>query len=49
MRKTPRADMTGFTPCEADRLRNEKYEQRAAIERRARAAIVKGEKVYDRE
>ena len=41
--------MAGFTPCESDRLRNEKYERRAAVERRVRAAMLRGEKVYDRE
>ncbi len=44
----PRADMPGFTPCEKDRLREEKYAQRRQIESRNRQAIRRGEKVYDR-
>ncbi len=43
----PRADMPGFTPCEKDRLREEKYAQRRQIEARNRQAIRRGEKVYD--
>ncbi len=39
--------MSGFVPCEIDRQRQEKYEARRRQEVRSRAAINKGEKVYD--
>jgi hypothetical protein len=45
--QTPRADMEGFIPCEGDRERLAKYEQRRRIEQRNRAAICEGQKVYD--
>lgn len=47
LNERPRADMDGFIPCEADRLRQEKYEIRRQIELRNREAILNGEKVYD--
>jgi hypothetical protein len=46
--KRPRADMPGFTPCETDRRREQKYITRELIELRNRAAISNGEKLYDR-
>jgi len=47
LQEIPRADMAGFVPCESDQKRIAKYEERAAIENRARTAITRGEKVYD--
>ncbi len=47
LRQTPRADMKGFVPCETDRARLEKYQQREHAEKRIRAALRDGEKVYD--
>ena len=47
LREVPRADMAGFVPCESDRKRITKYEERSAVEDRVRAAMVRGEKVYD--
>jgi len=47
LRKAPRGDMAGFVPCEKDRERVAKYEQRQSIEKRNREAIDKGLKVYD--
>ncbi len=43
----PRGDMAGFTPCEKDQLREEKYALRRQIEVRNRQAIRRGERVYD--
>lgn len=43
----PRADMPGFQPCELDRKREEKYQQRRLIEMKVREAIRKGELIYD--
>lgn len=47
--QTPRADMEGFIPCEADQARLIKYEQRRRIEQRNRDAIRDGQKVYDQD
>ncbi len=47
LESAPRADMPGFVPCEKDRQRVAKYEQRAAIELSCREAIRAGRKVYD--
>jgi hypothetical protein len=43
----PRGDAAGFTVCEADRAREEKYAARRSVELRNREAILRGEKVYD--
>ena len=43
----PRADMPSFRPCETDLRREEKYAQRRDAERRNRAAIRAGDRVYD--
>ena len=43
----PRGDAAGFTPCEADCAREEKYAARRAVELRNREAILRGKKVYD--
>lgn len=45
--KHPRADMPGFQPCETDRQREAKFQERRRIELHVREAISKGEKVYD--
>jgi len=45
--KQPRGDTLDFIPCEADRRREATYTERHQIELRNRAAICKGEKVYD--
>ncbi len=45
---TPRADMTGFVPCAADREREEKYTKHRKIERRCREAAARGKGVHDR-
>ena len=47
LKKTPRADMDGFVPCEADRAREERYQRRLAAERRAYDAIREGRRLYD--
>jgi hypothetical protein len=47
LKTTPRADMDGFVPCEADRAREERYQRRLAAERRVYDAIRAGRKVYD--
>ena len=47
LKKTPNPDSEGFVACEADQQRERKYELRAAIERKNRAAIRAGKKVYD--
>jgi hypothetical protein len=47
LQEIPRADMAGFVPCESDQKRIAKYEERAAVEKMVRAAIVGGKKVYD--
>ena len=43
----PRADMSGFVPCETDLSREQKYAARQQIERRNREAIRLGKRVYD--
>lgn len=45
--RRPEADGEGFQPCPLDQWREEKYLTRQAAEQRSRAAIRKGEKVYD--
>jgi len=45
--QNPNPDSPGFVPCETDRLREQKYELRAGIELRNRAAIRDGHKVHD--
>jgi len=47
--KTPRADMPGFVPCEADRNREVRYRKRLAEERRIYDAIRAAQKIYDAE
>ncbi len=47
LEERPRADMQGFVPCEKDRERAAKYSARVEQERRCRAAICAGERVYD--
>ena len=49
LRKRPRADMAGFVPCQKDRERVAKYEERQAIEKRNREALDRGKKLYDRD
>ena len=49
LRKTPRADMEGFVPCQTDRVRLAKYERLQAHQERIRRAIQFGEKVYDKD
>ena len=43
----PRADMSGFVPCEKDQQREEKYAMRHEIEMRNREAILADERYYD--
>ena len=47
LKVNPNPDAPGFTPCETDRRREEKYQRLLAAERRSREAILKGQKVYD--
>ena len=47
LKKNPNPDSAGFVACETDLQRDRKYEQRAEIERKNRAAIRDGRKVYD--
>ena len=47
--QTPRLDMDGFIPSEIDKKRVEKYMYRQEEEQRSRAAILVGEKHYDKE
>ncbi len=47
LKKNPNPDAEGFVACEADQQRERKYEMRAEIERKNRAAIRDGRKVYD--
>ena len=47
LKMTPRADMEGFVPCEADRAREERYQRRLAVERRAYDAIRSKRRIYD--
>ena len=49
LKKTPRCDMEGFVPCEADRKRLEKFDYLYKIEKRYRRAIRDGKKLYDRD
>ena len=43
----PRLDMPGFKPCAENQQRLSYYAKRQEIEKRNRAAIVKGQKVFD--
>ncbi len=45
--RRPNPDVEGFEPCEADRKREEKYQERRAVESAVRAAIREGRKVFD--
>jgi hypothetical protein len=45
--RRPRADMSGFQPCEVDCRREAKYAARRRIEARNREAIRRGTTVYD--
>jgi len=47
LKKNPNPDSEGFVACEADQQREKKYELRAEIELKNRAAIRDGKKVYD--
>jgi hypothetical protein len=47
LKKNPNPDSAGFAPCAADQQRDRKYEMRAEIERKNRAAIRDGKKIYD--
>ncbi|MEI7908051.1 MAG: hypothetical protein WCK77_00315 [Verrucomicrobiota bacterium] len=47
LKTSPNPDSPGFVACEADQQREQKYQMRAAIELRSRAAIRDGRKVYD--
>ncbi|MEI7898893.1 MAG: hypothetical protein WCK89_01475 [bacterium] len=47
LKEKPRADMEGFVPCEADLLREKKYQSRLEAERAVYNAIRTGKKVYD--
>jgi hypothetical protein len=47
LKENPNPDADGFVACEADQQRDRKYELRAQIERRNRAAIREGRKAYD--
>lgn len=47
LKKNPNPDAEGFVACEADQQRDRKYEMRAEIERKNRAAIREGRKVHD--
>jgi hypothetical protein len=43
----PEADAVGFQPCELDRWREAKYQGRRELEKRMRAAIRTGERLYE--
>ena len=45
----PRCDMPHFTPCEADRARLDHLARRQEVEQRNREAIVRGDRLYDRQ
>ena len=45
--KRPEADSPGFTACATDQWREQKYQVRQEQERRSRAALRSGEKIYD--
>ena len=45
--KTPRCDMDGFVPCEADMRREERYQRRLARERNVYKAIREGKETFD--
>ncbi|MBT7170219.1 MAG: hypothetical protein HN909_00450, partial [Phycisphaerales bacterium] len=47
LKKTPRAEMAGFVPCEDNRKRLEKYTRLMEQERASRDALRDGTKVYD--
>ena len=47
LEERPRADMTGFQPCEVDQRRERKYARRRKVEAQTRFAIRGGKKVYD--
>ncbi|MCF7676268.1 MAG: hypothetical protein K9M97_13045, partial [Akkermansiaceae bacterium] len=47
LKKNPNPDAEGFVASEADQQRERKYEARAEIERKNRAAIREGKKAYD--
>lgn len=47
LREQPRAEQEGFVPCEVDRKREEKYQERLQVEVRNRKAIHERRKVYD--
>jgi len=47
LKKHPRLDMPGFTPCEADRQRLDYLARRKAIEARNRRAITAGRRISD--
>ena len=46
--RKPEADMPGFTACETDQWREQKYQARQEQERRNRAALRMAEKVYEK-
>lgn len=48
LKKTPRADMDGFVPCERQREMLKKYAERLSIEAANQKAIESGNKKYDR-
>ena len=48
LKQFPQCGVEGFVPCEADHLREAKYELRKNEERLNRQAISNGEKRYDR-
>ena len=47
LKKNPNPDAPGFVACEADQQREKKYQLRAEIELRNRAAIRDGKRFYD--
>ncbi len=47
LKETPRADMTGFVPCETDLKRSARYEEMQDIEAANRKALREGTKRYD--
>jgi len=49
LKKVPRGDMDGFLPCEKDRERLAKYDDRARIEMENRKAIREDRRLYDRD
>ncbi|MFO7974405.1 MAG: hypothetical protein R6V12_07215 [Candidatus Hydrogenedentota bacterium] len=47
LKRIPRGDMPGYSPCETDAARQERYTRRAEEEQRMRQALHNGQHAYD--